>query len=132
MSALSGISLRSPPAQLSKEQLKMKAAQLAAATAESYEDDADEGNHLTKEEERERKKMMQAKIRKEQAEGPPPDMSKRAVRLQAHTRQKKIEGLLVQAWTGTALVRGKQPHRATVTHPSGFVRCCLSLSFPSS
>lgn len=46
---------------------------------DTYEDDADEGNHITKEEERERKKAVQARIRKEQAEGPPPDMSKRSV-----------------------------------------------------
>lgn len=44
-----------------------------------YEDDADEGSHVSKEEERERKKAVQARIRKEQAEGPPPDMSKRSV-----------------------------------------------------
>ena len=31
--------------------------------AEQYEDDADEGNHLSKEEERERKKIVQARIR---------------------------------------------------------------------
>jgi hypothetical protein len=48
-------------------------------SADNYEDDADEGNHITKEEERERKKAVQARIRKEQAEGPPPDMSKRSV-----------------------------------------------------
>ena len=70
MSSSSG--MRSPAA--AKEPAKMK-----IPSAEQYEDDADEGNRLSKEEERERKKIVQARIRKEQAEGPAPDMAKRAV-----------------------------------------------------
>jgi hypothetical protein len=46
---------------------------------DSYEDDTDEGNQISKEEERERKKAVQARIRKEQAEGPPPDLAKRSL-----------------------------------------------------
>jgi hypothetical protein len=46
-----------------------------------YFDDADAGGgaQLSKEEERERKKALQLRIRKEQADGPPPDMAKRAL-----------------------------------------------------
>jgi len=51
--------------------------------ADDYYDDADAGGggggQLSKEEERERKKALQARIRKEQADGPPPDMAKRAL-----------------------------------------------------
>ena len=59
-------------------------------SSENYEDDADEGSSITKEEERERKKAVQARIRKEQAEGPPPDMSKRSVSYFADCSKRRI------------------------------------------
>lgn len=49
-----------------------------------YEDDVEDSNPISKEEERDRKKALQARIRKEQAEGPPPDMAKRSVRRNRH------------------------------------------------
>lgn len=77
------VSLRSPPVQLSKKQqelrLLMSQAGAAGAGDDDHYDEADQGSRLSKEEERERKAAVQARIRKEQAEGPPPDMSKRAV-----------------------------------------------------
>lgn len=80
------VSLRSPPVQLSKKQQELRAlmsqagAGSGAAADDDQYDEADQGSRLSKEEERERKAAVQARIRKEQAEGPPPDMSKRAVR----------------------------------------------------
>lgn len=44
-----------------------------------YDSSDDEGGHVSKEEERARKRSMQARIRKEQADGPPPDQAKRAL-----------------------------------------------------
>ena len=87
---MQSVSLRSPPATLSKEQQRLKAQMAASASLQSASasgggngdgdyDDADAGNSLSKEEEQERKAAIQARIRKEQAEGPPPDMGKRAV-----------------------------------------------------